>query len=256
MVTLLANLTPLLAAEATADVAKAMGRQIPAWAKGNFIFEKFFQGGPVMWPILIVAIVAVAVILERTVWWIIEATRRNPQLLDKIYASIEQGDVEEASKLGRGSKDPLVRTVWHGVNHVHSSVEGALQVASGVEIQRAGRFMAVMDTAITLGPLLGLLGTVTGIMSAFEAVNSGGLNPQAVSGGIGEALIATACGLGIAIFTLLFFNFYNAKLARLMFELETTANNVILMTNTLRLKNNNLGLEDAHRQSQQFASTN
>jgi biopolymer transport protein ExbB len=60
--------------------------------------------------------------------------------------------------MARDSKDPLVRTVWHGLNHVHSSVEGALQVASGVEIQRAGRFMSVMDTTITLAPLLGSSG--------------------------------------------------------------------------------------------------
>jgi biopolymer transport protein ExbB len=255
MVTWLTNLNPILAAAPSADVAKAMGRAVPDWAKGNFIFEKFFEGGWVMYPIVAVIIVAIAVILERTIWWIVESTKRSPQTLDKVYAAIEQGDLEEASKLGRNSKDPLVRTVWHGVNHVHSSVEGALQVASGVEIQRAGRFMSVLDTVITLGPLLGLLGTVTGIMAAFGAVNEGGLSPAAVSGGISEALIATACGLGIAIFSLLFFNFYNAKLSRLMFELETTSNNVILMTNHIRNRNNNSLDQDA-RQPQQYASSN
>src|SRR5258707_13743626 len=117
--------------------------------------------------------------------------------------------------------------------------------------------MSVMDTTITLAPLLGLLGTVTGIMPPFNAVNEGGLSPAAVSGGIGEALIATMCGLGIAICCLIFFNFFNAKLQKLQFELESTCNNVLIMFNTLRLKNTNLDLvqENAREQSQ-FASTN
>jgi biopolymer transport protein ExbB len=139
---------------------------------------------------------------------------------------------------------------------VHASVEGALQVASGVEIQRAGRFMSVMDTTITLAPLLGLLGTVTGIMGSFNFVGNADLAPTKVSGGIAEALIATACGLGIAIFTLIFFNFFNARVARLQFELESTCNNVILMLNSLRNRNNVVTEQDARQQSQQFASSN
>jgi biopolymer transport protein ExbB len=262
MVTLfITKLAPVLAAEAAAP---GMHHALPSWAawgKGNVLVEKFFEGGPVMWPILAVLIVAVAVILERLFWWIREQARRDPGKLDKVYSALESGNVAGAAKLASGSQDPRVRTVWHGLNHVHSSVEGALQVSSGEEIQRAGRFMSVMDTTITLAPLLGLLGTVTGIMGAFNAVQSGGLDPSKVSGGIGEALIATACGLGIAMFTLIFFNYFNARVARLMFELESTSNNVILMLNSLRNKNvldtTPLSSEnDARQQSQQFASTN
>jgi biopolymer transport protein ExbB len=255
MVTLLANFAPILATEATSVV----GPPIPDWAKGNTVFETFFKGGPVMYPIVAVLVVAAAVILERIVWWTIQAAGRNPTQLDKVYAALEQGNVAGAITLARGSKDPLVRTVWHGLNHVHASIEGALQVASGSEVQRAGRFMSVMDTTITLAPLLGLLGTVTGIMGSFNFVGNADLAPAKVSGGIAEALIATACGLGIAIFTLVFFNFFNAKVARLQFELESTSNNVILMLNSLR----NRGSapladteQDAQQPSQQFARTN
>jgi len=251
MVTLLGNFAPILAAEAAASV----GRPIPDWAKGNTIFETFFKGGWVMYPIAAVLVVAVAVILERLVWWMVQTSRRDPEKLDKVYAALEQGNVAAAVNLARGSKDPLVRTVWHGLNHVHASIEGALQVASGVEIQRAGRFMPVMDTTITLAPLLGLLGTVTGIMGSFNFVGNADLAPTKVSGGIAEALIATACGLGIAIFTLIFFNFFNARVARLQFELESTSNNVILMLNSLRNRNA-LTEQDARQQSQQFAGTN
>jgi biopolymer transport protein ExbB len=253
MLTLLANYAPLLAAE----VAASGGRSIPDWAKGNSIFETFFKGGPVMYPIVAVLVVAVAVILERIVWWTVQTARRDPDKLDKVYAALEQGNIAAAINLARGSEDPLVRTVWHGLNHVHASLEGALQVACGVEIQRAGRFMSVMDTTITLAPLLGLLGTVTGIMGSFNFVGNADLAPAKVSGGIAEALIATACGLGIAIFTLIFFNFFNARVARLQFELESTCNNVILMLNSLRNRNNlSTPEQDAHQQPQQFAGTN
>jgi biopolymer transport protein ExbB len=74
MVTLLGNFAPILAAEAAASV----GRPIPDWAKGNTIFETFFKGGPVMYPIVAVLVVAVAVILERLVWWTIQTARRDP----------------------------------------------------------------------------------------------------------------------------------------------------------------------------------
>jgi biopolymer transport protein ExbB len=251
MVTLLAQFAPLLAAEAQ----QAGQHFIPEWAKGNTVFETFFKGGPVLYPLLAVLIVAVAVILERMVWWTIERARRNPNKLDQVYAALEEGNVPAAMNLARGSKDPIIRTVWHGLNHAHSSVEGALEVASGIEIQRAGRFMSIMDTTITLAPLLGLLGTVTGIMGSFTFVGNADLAPTKVSGGIAEALIATACGLGIAIFTLIFFNFFNSKLAKLQFELQSTSHNLILMLNSLRVKNN-LGVEQDARQPQQFASTN
>jgi biopolymer transport protein ExbB len=251
MLTLFARFAPMMAAEAAASG----GRPIPDWAKGNTIFETFFKGGPVMYPIVAVLVVAIAVILERIVWWTVQTTRRDSDKLDKVYAALEEGNVAGAVNLARGSKDPLVRTVWHGLNHVHASVEGALQVAAGVEIQRAGRFMSVMDTTITLAPLLGLLGTVTGIMGSFNFVGAADLAPAKVSGGIAEALIATACGLGIAIFALIFFNYFNARVARLQFELESTSNNVILMLNSLRNRNNLATAQDAH-QPQQFAGTN
>ena len=250
MVTLLVNFIPILA------TGGALGdRSIPDWAKGNTIFETFFKGGPVMYPIAVVLIVAVAVVLERIVWWTTQTIRRDSDKLDRVFAALEQGDIAGAITLSRDSKDPLVRTVWHGLNHVHSSVEGALQVASGIEIQRAGRFMSVMDTTITLAPLLGLLGTVIGIMGSFNFVGNSDLAPAKVSGGIAEALIATACGLGIAIFTLIFFNFFNARVARLHYELESASNNVILMLNALRNRNNIAPDQDA-RQAQQFAGTN
>jgi len=198
----------------------------------NIVLEFFLKGGPVMWPILCCVFVAVAVVGERALWWWREARKRDPQKLEQILAALENGDVPAARKIAEGSEDPVVRMIRHGLNHVrhvHASLVGALQLAAGVELERAGRYLTVMDTLVTLAPLLGLLGTVTGLMRAFLHVGSAELSVTAVTGGIGEALIATACGLGIAIFALIPFNFFSAKVTQLQFELETAATNVEVM---------------------------
>ena len=198
----------------------------------NIIVQFFLKGGPVMWPILICALVAVAVVGERTFWWLREKGRRDPQKLEQILAALENGDVPAAKQLTESSEDPVVRMIGRGlahIGHAHSSLLGALQLAAGIELKRAGRFLVVMDTLVTLAPLLGLLGTVTGLMLAFRSIGSAELAVTSVTGGIGEALIATACGLVIAIFALVPFNFFSSKVAQLQFELETAATNVEVM---------------------------
>ncbi len=193
------------------------------------VIELFQKGGPIMWPILVAALVAVAVVGERTFWWWRESRRRDPARLEQVLAALDHGDVSAASQLARDTEDPVLRMIHHGLNHAHSSLQGALQVAAGVELQRAGRFLMALDTLVTLAPLLGLLGTVTGIFISFTGLGDAELAVQKVSGGIGEALIATAAGLGIAIFCLIPFNWFSAKLARLQFELETAATNIEVM---------------------------
>jgi len=195
----------------------------------NILVEYFEKGGPVMWPMLVAAIVAVAVVGERTFWWIREAFRRDPGKLERIFAAIENGDFAGAAELAKGSTDPVIRMIWHGMNHHHSSLEGALQVAAGVELQKAGRFLTVMDTLVTLAPLLGLLGTVSGIFRTFLSIGDVELAVEKVTGGIGEALIATMCGLAIAIVALIPFNYFTRKLAQLQFELESAATNLDVM---------------------------
>jgi biopolymer transport protein ExbB len=202
----------------------------------NVIIKYFIQGGVIMWPILVTAVIAVAVFLERVFWWSRESRRRDSRRLDQILGKIEEGDVEGASALARNSEDPVIRMIWHGLNHVHCSMQGAMQMAAGIEIERAGRFLAVLDTLITLAPLLGLLGTVTGIMDSFNFVGNEELAAQKVSGGIAEALIATACGLAIAMFCLIPFNYFQRRIERLRFELETQATNVEVMLEKLKAR--------------------
>jgi biopolymer transport protein ExbB len=195
----------------------------------NWLISKFHQGGPVMWPILIVSIIALTVVIERCFWWSGRWFRRDPKRIEKVFTAIENGDTTEASRLSRGSRDPVLRMMWNGLNHQHASLQGALQVAAGIEIKRAGRFLVVMDTLVTLAPLLGLLGTITGLIRSFSFLGNEELAVQAVTGGIAEALIATACGLGIAIFALIPFNFFTSRVSNLEFELQTAATNLEVM---------------------------
>jgi biopolymer transport protein ExbB len=222
--------SPAAAAATTAAPAVAATPEQPAgFLAGNWLIDKFHKGGPVMWPILIVSIVALTVVLERCIWWGGRWFRRDPKRIEKVFTAIENGDTAEASRLSRSSRDPVLRMLWNGLNHQHSSLEAALQVAAGIEIKRAGRFLVVMDTLVTLAPLLGLLGTITGLIRSFSFLGNEELAVQAVTGGIAEALIATACGLGIAIFALIPFNFFTSRVSNLEFELQTAATNLEVM---------------------------
>ena len=203
----------------------------------NIVLQFFLKGGPVMWPILVCAIVAVAVVGERAFWWWRESQKRDPQKMEKLLAALENSDVPAATKIADGSEDPVIRVIHHGLNHLghaHGSLLGALQLAAGVELKRAGRFLTVMDTLVTLAPLLGLLGTVTGLMRAFLNIGNAELSVVGVTGGIGEALIATACGLSIAILCLPPYNYFNRRLADFRSELERVINHVELLVESAK----------------------
>lgn len=198
----------------------------------NTLVDLFHKGGPIMWPIVCVCIVAIAIIAERSWWWLMLARSRRTDLLDQVLTSLDQGKAEQAQQLCANSNDPVLRVLHAGIAHRHASITSALQAAAGIEIKQAGRFLTAMDTIITLAPLLGLLGTVTGIMGSFQSIGGSELAVEKVTGGIGEALIATAFGLGIAIVTLIPYNWFHAKVASLQHDIETAASNLEVITAT------------------------
>src|SRR5580658_5718211 len=105
----------------------------------NIVLEFFLKGGPVMWPILICALVAVAVVGERAFWWMRESSRRDPKKLEEILAALENSDTTAAAKIAAGSEDPVIRVIRHGlahIGHAHGSLLGALQLAAGIELKR------------------------------------------------------------------------------------------------------------------------
>jgi biopolymer transport protein ExbB len=190
------------------------------------VVRTFFEGGWVMYPILITSIVGLSVIIERFIWWQVETHRREPGKLESVFTAVEKNQFDEALELAASSQDSILRVVWFGLCHRTGSLQGAFQAAAGIELERAGRFVVVLDTIVTLAPLLGLLGTVTGLMRAFFKLGTAELTEQAIGGGIAEALIATACGLSIAVVCLIFLNYYAARVAKLQRQLQFACGSV------------------------------
>lgn len=193
------------------------------------MIQIFLKGGPIMWPILFTSIIALSVVVERLLFIISERVKRQPRVVEQILASVENDNVEEAMSLGRGSKDFVARTLAYALAHREKSVSEALLRAANWELKRFNRGLSILDTIITLAPLLGLLGTVTGMIHSFGLLGASELGaPQAITGGIAEALIATAFGLSVAILALIPFNYLNSRLEEARHELQDAASHIEL----------------------------
>jgi len=194
------------------------------------MFSFFLKGGPVMWPLLITSIITLTVVVERFLFLLHERAMRQPKIVEKIFTEVEAGNIEKAILLGDQSKDFVVNTLVYGLRHRDHALANALMQAANTELQRFAQGLPILDTAITLAPLLGLLGTVTGMIHAFGLLGSSELSgPTVITGGIAQALIATACGLGIAIIALIPFNYLNARLEEARHEIEDTVTHLELL---------------------------
>lgn len=186
------------------------------------MLELFQKGGPVMYLLLACSLAAATVTIERIIFWSRERRNHDRNLVDDILQRAERNDYNEAARLGSGSADSIARVLVCGIVHRDFSLTNALEMAAAAEIKRMRRFMNVLDTMVTITPLLGILGTVTGIIRSFEAMGvTGDQNPIAVSGGIAEALITTAAGLLIAIPSVAFFNYFNSRIEDAVHDIET-----------------------------------
>src|SRR5512139_2315407 len=170
------------------------------------------KGGPVMWPILILSIIGFAVMIERAL--VLRKARINVnEFLAKIRkALMVNRSIRDAVKICEQYQGPVASIMKAGLlkyGQPKEDVEKSIENAAMYEMTRLERGLIVIATAANVEPLLGFLGTVTGMINSFDALAKSGLsNPGAVAAGISEALITTAAGLMIAIPLQLIYNYY------------------------------------------------
>jgi biopolymer transport protein ExbB len=188
------------------------------------MIQLFLKGGPVMWPLLLTSITAVAVVVERLLFLIAQRRRRDPDAVEKLLKLVESGHQDEAARLGDECWDPVVQVLSAGLQHRRESASSAILRKANQILKSYNRGLSILDTIITLAPLFGLLGTVTGMIRAFGLMGNQELGmPASITGGIAEALIATAFGLAIAIIALIPFNYLNSCQEELRHEVEDAA---------------------------------
>ncbi len=174
-----------------------------------------------MWPLLVTSIITLGIVIDR-LWFIFQERRsRQPAVVDNILECLEAGLTSTATEAGKDSTDFVARTLTYALMHRDTSLSQAILRAANLELKRFSRGLPVLDTVITLAPLLGLLGTVTGMIHSFGLLGNTELGaPTAITGGIAQALIATAFGLGVAIAALIPFNYLNARQEEARHEIE------------------------------------
>ena len=183
------------------------------------------KGGLVMVPLAVCSVLAVTVIIERYLV-LRNADRGGAELIGAIRRALHGGDGEEALARCEEMGGPVANVLAAGLRaHLMGGPVSAAMEEQVLANQKClNRRLAVLDTIVTLAPLLGLLGTVLGMISAFRIISiSGTSHPAGITGGVAEALIATATGLAIAIFSLIGYNWCRDTLRQVTEETELRA---------------------------------
>ena len=197
-----------------------------------------------MYPLLLCSIIALTVIIERTIFWIAEDYTRDQVLVNEVLSLAEQGNWGTIKERIGNSKDCIVRILVAGILHRDFSIAKAMETAASDELDRMRRYLPILDTIITVSPLLGIFGTVIGIILSFEMLGAAGIEePQAVTAGIAQALITTASGLGIAILSLFPFNYFNSRVEKAATTIEKYATSLEIVYEKLNQLPNDKEME-------------
>ena len=194
------------------------------------MLDLFQQGGIVMYPLIACSVISLTVILERALFWIRDKRSVDGHLVDQVLNLARMREYEKIKQSTQGSADYVVRVLVCGLVHKDYSLSKAMEMAAIEEIKRMKRYLPVLDTMITAAPLLGILGTVIGIIHSFDMLGKAGIqDPQAVTSGIAQALLTTAAGLLIAIFTLFPYNYFMSKVEKAGIRIEKYATSLELL---------------------------
>jgi biopolymer transport protein ExbB len=189
------------------------------------------KGGIVMIPLLGCSLISLALTIERLIFW---GRIQSQQLVQKMLALAEAGEFDNAMKLGSESTHPIARVMAAGLAHRNPAPAKAMEAAAQAQIPALKSRLGALDTIITLAPLLGLLGTVVGMIGSFDIMSEAGMGqPHAVTGGVAEALIATATGLLIAILTLIPYNYFSSRVEKELDAMEHFSSSLELLLHEL-----------------------
>ena len=192
------------------------------------LLSLFMRGGIIMWPILFCSVVGLVIIIEK--YLILRNARINlDDFMLKLKGILRRGDVRGAIGFCSGIDVPLANILKKGLlnfDQGEEKVKEAIETAGKEEIYKLERHLAILATVAGIAPLLGFLGTVTGMIGAFRVIEAmgGAVNPADLAGGIWEALLTTAFGLMVGIPAYGFYNYFVTRVNRFVFEIENSSN--------------------------------
>jgi biopolymer transport protein ExbB len=197
----------------------------------SLLKQKFIEGGPVfMTSILLCLILGLAIAIERIVYLNLASTN-NDQLLDSIEQALNTGGIEAAKEVCRNTRGPVALIFYQGLDHSHEGldvVEKTVVAYGGVQTSRLEKGLVWIALFIALGPMLGLLGTVIGIVKAFDAIEAAGyVGSMSVVSGIKVALLTTIAGLIVAMILQVFYNYSISKIDNIVTRMEDASISLI-----------------------------
>jgi len=166
--------------------------------------ELIDKGGPMIWPLLFCSVLVLTIVLERIFFWCKDAAKKQTILREKLLNAVENNDVEGVLNEAKDSTDPVVLFLKEGLEHRSNDPTLAMEINSRYQVKHMNRNLSFLDVIVTLAPILGILGTVFGIIESFDLLGQRGLqDPHEVTGGVARALISTAAGLVVAIMAMI-----------------------------------------------------
>ncbi|MBT8378184.1 MAG: MotA/TolQ/ExbB proton channel family protein [Ignavibacteria bacterium] len=195
------------------------------------LFEIFLKGGPLMWAILFFSVVGLAIIIDR--FLVLRKAKINlPAFMVRLRGYIKNKDMSGAASFCMQEKSPIANMVRKGLKKFglgHARVKEAIENAGRQEIVKLEKGLSILATIAGVAPLIGFLGTVTGMIQAFMTIEdlAGAANPSDLAGGIWEALTTTAFGLIVGIPAFAFYNYFLNSVKRFVADMETVANDVV-----------------------------
>ena len=191
------------------------------------VIDIVVKGGIVMIPLLACSLISLTLTIERLFFW---GRIKSQEAVQNMLGLVESGQFEQALKLGKNSQHPIARVLTAGLAHRNPAPAKAMEAVAQAQIPALKNRLGALDTIITLAPLLGLLGTVVGMIGSFDIMSQAGMGqPHAVTGGVAEALIATATGLLIAILTLIPYNYFTTRVEKEMDAMEHFSSSLELL---------------------------